>query len=171
MRQADLSERYFADIRMGRKPLTEKTYNKICAAISCLDRESETLYSASRADDKKQTLAVKYLTIQTRENPIVVQYRMLLSFVCWIEKASIRQILASDPRRRATADDAWMEAARIRRITIYIACVHLGLRQADVARAAGMSRAAVCGALKDVEDLRGDPHVQTVIGAFEEAFS
>lgn len=166
LREAGLASRYFADIRAGRRPLTRKTYERMCAAISDLQKAKaiNDRYAASRA---QAAVAGKSLA---RHDPITAQYRLLLWLVCTIADVPPGPVMAADPAKRATADSEWMQAAHLRRIAIYIANAHLNIKQADLARAAGLSRAAVCGMLKDMEDLRGDAQVQTMIGAVEEVF-
>lgn len=97
-------------------------------------------------------------------------YRLALSIVAAHAGVAVKIILDADPARRATADPAWLEAARVRRLALYVAHIYLGIAQAELARAANMSKAAVSIAMNDVEDLRGEPETERLLAAIEEAF-
>ncbi len=97
-------------------------------------------------------------------------YRLAVAVVGNFLGVSPAEILAADPGKRATADAAWLAAARQRRLALYVAHIYLGIPQAELARAAGMSKAAVSIAMNDVEDLRGELETERLLGAIEEAF-
>lgn len=97
-------------------------------------------------------------------------YRLAVAIVARFLGMSPADILAADPAKRATADPAWLAVARQRRLALYVAHIYLGIPQAELARAAGMSKAAVSIAMNDVEDLRGEPETEALLGAIEEAF-
>lgn len=65
-----------------------------------------------------------------------------------------------------------MRLADARRLVCYIAHNYLQVPQASVARAAGMSKAAVCTAVKDIEEARerGDYVHEAFLRSIEEAF-
>lgn len=81
------------------------------------------------------------------------------------------EVLAHDPARRATSDASWIRAAKIRRTALYIANCVTGMRQADAARAAGMTRAGVHYAMKDLEDDRDDPQLEAFLSDIERVFA
>lgn len=97
-------------------------------------------------------------------------YRIALSIIADKAGVSPGAILTADPAKRATADAAWLAAAKQRRLALYVAHIYLRIPQAELARAAGMSKAAVSIAMNDVEDLRGEPETEALLGAIEEAF-
>ncbi len=97
-------------------------------------------------------------------------YRLAAAIVGHQLGVSPAEILAADPAKRATADPAWLAVARQRRLALYVAHIYLGIPQAELARAAGMSKAAVSIAMNDVEDLRGEPETEALLSAIEEAF-
>lgn len=71
---------------------------------------------------------------------------------------------------RSTADPLWLRTARLRRIALYIANQYLNVEQADLARAAGMSKANVSISMRQVEDDRQvDAEIETIIRAVEGA--
>ncbi len=61
---------------------------------------------------------------------------------------------AADPARRATQSPDWMKAARVRRLAVYVVNQYGGIAQVKVAKAAGLTKAAVCQAIKEIEDQR-----------------
>ncbi|MBY2992475.1 hypothetical protein HF272_13655 [Rhizobium leguminosarum] len=148
-RMAGLSNSYIYRMRQGSIPLTRRTLSRIRLAMSRL-RHGET-------------------------NPNEVlpsgSYRLAVAYVAMVLEMQPEMILAADPARRATADVAWMRAARARRWAVYIANQYLNVPQAALARAARMSKAAVSIAMNDVEDERGDPILENLLAAVEEAFS
>lgn len=98
-------------------------------------------------------------------------YRLAVAIVAERFGAQAAEVLAADPGKRATADPAWMQAAKLRRLALYIANIYLEIPQAELARAAGMSKAAVSIAMNAVEDLRGDSDTEAMLKAIEEAFA
>ena len=97
-------------------------------------------------------------------------YRLTVSIIADKAGVSPAAILAADPAKRATADPTWLAAAKQRRLALYVAHIYLRIPQAELARAAGMSKAAVSIAMNDVEDLRGEPETEALLSAIEEAF-
>jgi len=148
-RMAGLHPRYIARLRSGEITLTLTTARRIQLAISRLKR------SESNADSALPSAC----------------YRLAVAYVAHARGRTPDFVLASDPGKRATADPVWREAAQLRRWAIYIANQYLNLPQAELARAAGMSKAAVSYAMNDVEDERGDPELERLLAAVEGAFS
>lgn len=73
--------------------------------------------------------------------------------------------LASDPGLRANSDPAWRKAAQVRELAAYCTVTELDLGAARVARAIGVTRAAVSLMLRRVEDQRDDPTVEEMVEA------
>jgi len=86
-------------------------------------------------------------------------------------KVPAETVLCQDPAKRATSDAEWMAASKLRRIALYVASVATGMSQAEVARAAGMTRASVCIALKEIEDNRDDAVLDAFLTSLERVFS
>ncbi|WP_164986473.1 hypothetical protein [Rhizobium leguminosarum] len=148
-RGAGLSNAYLYKIRKGHKPLTRMVLTRVRLAIARIRRGetnvNEVLSSGS--------------------------YRLAVAYVAMVLEMQPEAILAADPARRATADREWMRLARARRWAVYIANQYLNVPQAELARAARMSKAAVSIAMNGVEDERGDPILEKLLAAVEEAFS
>ncbi len=159
LRVAGMEPRHLDKVRRGKLSLTEKTYRRVITALKEVQRMRKLALSG------KADVAASPVTALTAR-----QYRLSVAFVCQVAGATPSDVLLSSPSLRATADAAWLRAARLRRFALYICNVYLGISQADLGRAAGMSRAAVCGLLKDIEDLRGEPETEGLLKAIEEAF-
>lgn len=160
LRAAGLAARYLYNIRCGYRPLTPKTMKRIKLAIAELKRQRR-MEAKERATDGKRPW----------ESRSAAQYRMAVSFVAFAAKVTPAFILDADPQRRATADPLWLRAARLRRIALYIANQYLHVDQADLARAASMSKANVSITMEQIEDDRQiDAEIEAIITAVEGAF-
>lgn len=148
-RMAELHPRYIARIRNGEFKLTPNVASRIKLAIGRLKRGEKN----------------------PGEDMTSGSYRLAIAYVALHLQMKPEAILAADPGRRATADKEWLEASRARRWAIYIANQYLGVRQAELARAAGMSKAAISIAMNDVEDERGNKDLELLLQAVEGAFS
>lgn len=88
----------------------------------------------------------------------------------WDSRA--RSALGADPARRATADPVWLSAAHTRRVAFAIANQVFGFSISDVARAAGVTKAAVSAAIREIEDLRdSDAALDRLLQRIEEIVS
>ncbi|GCA49280.1 hypothetical protein KGO5_01723 [Sinorhizobium sp. KGO-5] len=160
LRAAQMAPRYLYLIRTGRKPLTSKTTARIKLAVSELKRQRRMVEKEKATDGKRPW-----------ESRSAAQYRIAVSFVALAAGVKPSFILDAEPSRRATADPQWLRAARLRRIALYIANQYLHVDQADLARAASMSKANVSITMKQVEDDRqNDPEIEAIITAVEGAF-
>ncbi|NTF67713.1 hypothetical protein [Rhizobium rhizogenes] len=149
IRMAGLDTGYIARLRRGEKKLTRVMFMRIRLAIARIKR-GETSIDGSLPS---------------------ACYRLAVAYVARERGRTPEFVLSADPGKRATADKIWMEAAQLRRWALYIANVYLNVPQAELARAAGMSKAAVSYAMNDVEDERGDPDLEKLLAAVEGAFS
>lgn len=73
------------------------------------------------------------------------------------------EVRASDPRLGATADGKWRALRHAAQAAMYLAITEKGIAQAALARALGITDAAVSLAIKDVENRRGSPLVDAQI--------
>lgn len=160
VRAAKLAPRYLYNIRAGFKPLTPTTIRRLQLAIAELKRIQKLAEQEKDTDGKTPW-----------QSRAAAQYRLCISFVAHAAGVLPRFILDADPGRRATADPQWLRAARLRRIALYIASQYLNIQQADLARAASMSKANVCKALQDLEEARdSDAEIARILAAVEGAF-
>lgn len=88
----------------------------------------------------------------------------LAAMECGLDPAAVR---AADPRRGATADPAWRQAALARQVALYAMNTMFGLRQRLIAAAAGLTPAAVCLALRSIEDRRDDAAMEALLVRLE----
>lgn len=86
-------------------------------------------------------------------------------------EADPKNAINSVPSRRATADPVWMEAARARRLGIWIANQFFGFSQADLGRAAGVPRQTIHETIKDIElEIETDPGLARLCRQIERVF-
>lgn len=86
-------------------------------------------------------------------------------------EAVLEAAIAADPvvlaaatyRRLRNTAPAGMARGRLRTLALYVAAVELGHRQADLARALGISRANVSKACRTIEGVADDPLVRDLI--------
>ncbi len=67
------------------------------------------------------------------------------------------EVWATSPQRGATADAHWRACSHARQAAIYLVNIGKGTEQVKLATLLGLTPAAVCLALKAVEDRRDDP--------------
>lgn len=83
-------------------------------------------------------------------------YRMAVALAAGALGRDAAAVLKSDPGRRATQDPAWMAAAEVRRLAFYLMNAGAGMKQTEVARAAGVKKQTVSLAVRELEDMRED---------------
>lgn len=94
-------------------------------------------------------------------------YRIACAMVARSRGADPLMVLSQDPGRRATQSADWMAAAQVREQAIYLMNAALGIRQADIARAVGLSKGAISYACARVEDRRDDATFDQELDRFE----
>lgn len=143
LRTAGMCVRSLSHIKRGRYSLTPRTSRRIELAISELKRLRKEAEAEARTDGRAPSAS-----------RVAAQYRIAIGFVAQVAGVAPRFMLDADPKLRATADPAWLKASRLRFVALYIANQYLGVPQAELARAAGMSKSNVSRALGEVENLR-----------------
>ncbi len=138
------------------------TKTELCrrAGVAC---STYAALLASRHEARTATLA-KLNTVlnkkaagfgeQTATNAYNFAYRSLLALVAYRKDLPAAQVLSANPTLRATNNPEWRRAADCRRITFHVLNGAFGFRVADIARAAGVTKAAVSLAIKEIEDAR-----------------
>lgn len=97
-------------------------------------------------------------------------YRLVLAQLAREAGVDVGAALEHDPKQKATASPDWMEISRLRDIASYMLNAVLGMSNADVARAAGVTPPAITNALRKVEDKReAHPELEVVFSMFEAA--
>lgn len=159
LRAAGVAPRYLYNIRSGMRPLTQRTVVRVRLAIAQLKRQRDL-------EAKGRDLELRF----PERSSAIRSYRLAVALVA--HKAAVQPgfILSADPSRRATADELWMRATRLRRLAIYITVTYLDIPQADMARALGVSKATVSLLLKELGDERERPEIEAALAYVEEAF-
>lgn len=109
----------------------------------------------------------KAFTEPRSKNPpqiVKAYHRIMVMDLCRHLRAPIDTVLAQDLTVQRPRNKAWLQAARINRMAIYIAAVELQVANADLARALGCTRQNIKQARDDVEDWRAaDSKVERAI--------
>jgi chromosomal replication initiation ATPase DnaA len=103
--------------------------------------------------------ACRVLTTELKdpdETLMLATYGGFLVTVCPHYGVTPQEVRATSPQRGATADKRWQACAHARQAAIYLTNTALGVQQHRLARALGLTRAAVCLAIRSVEDRRDD---------------
>lgn len=87
---------------------------------------------------------------------MAIAYRMAVAIAAGGLERDPAEVHGQDPARRATQDPAWMRAAEVRRLAVYLMNTGAGFRQTDTARAAGLTKQAVSLAVREIEERRSD---------------
>jgi hypothetical protein len=149
--QAEVSVQCYFDGRAGKKAMTPRTKGKLATALKRFQ-----LGFGSEASALAPSGA----------------YRVSIILAAFYLKVDPRKVSEFDPGRRATMDPAWKDAANARRVAFWITTQMLGFRGADVGRAAGVTRAAVSAAVKELEIQRDhDAQLDQVLNQLEEVLS
>lgn len=159
LRAAGIEQRFYYKVRHGARSLTPRTVNRVRLAIAQLKRQRDLEQKGREAE----------LRFPDRSSAIR-SYRLAVALVAQNAAVQPGFILSADPSRRATADEQWMRATRLRRLAIYITVTYLDIPQADMARALGVSKATVSLLLKELGDERERPEIEAALAYVEEAF-
>lgn len=90
-------------------------------------------------------------------------YGGFLAQVAPFFKVTTDQVRAQNPRAATTADKTWSTVAHARQTAIYLTHAVGGVPQRAIARAIGLTEAAVCKAIQSIEDRRDDPKLDRMI--------
>lgn len=144
---AGIASRTYERIRGGNRSPRGDTLARLTAALGQMKRGEKARASANR------TL-----------------FRLVLAQLAHNLGMDVAAVLAHDPQQKATADPKWMEISRLRDVACYMLNTMLGLPNAEVARAAGVTPPAITVAIRKVEDKREEhPELEAVFSMFEAA--
>lgn len=132
--------------------MSESTYRRMIKSpgqasgglIDSLERALLHLLQGSRVDLIEEVL-------------IKSTYRGFVAVLCDHFHVTPDDVEEADPRAGATADPHWRACAHVRQAAIYLTNTALGLKQRRLAEVLELTPAAVCLALRAVEDRRDDP--------------
>jgi hypothetical protein len=159
LRAAGMCTRHLNKVRRGDFGLSTRGANRIRLAIDRLKRAERREASERETDGATP-----------HKSSIAAQYRLALATVQAVTGLKVSAVLDQDPGKRATADPEWRAAATARRLALYIANQYLNIPQADLGRAARMTKSAVCLAIQELEDMRDHDDVRRALDLIEGAF-
>jgi hypothetical protein len=110
-----------------------------------------------------QRFKLRLSCAEDREFAVAVAYRALIAMAARELGEDPASVHAQDPGRRATHNPAWMRAAEVRRLAVYLLNAGCGFTQTDTARAAGMTKQAVSLACRAIEDRRSDEAFERLV--------
>ena len=151
-RQAGVHDGWLRNVNEGKRPLTQSTFDLVERAFHDLEKERPGI-----TDEEGFRL-----------------YRLALALVIRhadqhlpdLAGADIQTVLDQEPARRATEDPVWLQAAHLRRAALYLAYIMFPLTQARIGRIAGLKKASVSLAIKEIELEREDN-----LNRFEQLFA
>ncbi|APY13183.1 hypothetical protein GJU93_06005 [Brucella sp. 10RB9212] len=97
--------------------------------------------------------------------------RAAIALLCEARGLNAEKIQNSIASKRATQSPEWLEAARVRRDAWALVSNAFGISGSDLARAAGVSKAAISLALRAVEDARDDKEFDREMERLERALT
>lgn len=97
--------------------------------------------------------------------------RIAIALICEARGIDAAPIQNSNPAKRATQSPEWLEASVIRRDAWALVSNSFGVSGSDLARAAGVSKAAISLALGKVEDARDDKDFDREMERLERALT
>lgn len=113
---------------------------------------------AARKKDRAEPLKV---------DRVALIYRILLVHLADTLSIPLDVVLAHDPQKRATSSPAWMQVNTIRTMAAYLLKSVAGLSNAEVARAAGVTQAAMTIGLQNVENRRDNADLDRLFELYE----
>lgn len=105
--------------------------------------------------------------IAAAKPPAVIKsyHRLVMRLLAAAQGLDPDAVVAADLSVQRPQVPAWLAAARVHNMAIYLTTVELEVENADFARALGISREAVRKARARVEDLREDPAIDALLTA------
>lgn len=146
-RQAGMPSRTYERIRTGTRSPRGDTLARLAAALAACKRGEKEGGMEGRA-----------------------LFRLVLAQLAREVGIDVSAALEHKPQQKATASPEWMEISRLRDVACYILNTVLGMSNAEVARAAGVTPPAITVAIRKVEDKReAHPELEAVFSMFEAA--
>ncbi len=136
-RAAMIAGRHYAHLLAGRYAPRKGTVNALRLAL-------RRLIVTPEADTSPQSAFCN------------MSIRAAIALICEARGLDAEKIQNSIASKRATQSPEWLEAARVRRDAWALVSNAFGISGSDLARAAGVSKAAISLALRAVEDARDD---------------
>lgn len=148
---------------------------RLCSNAGVSDRGYHRMRNGERnaRADTIARLVAGLSAARRNEKPVKSQmlFRLVLGQLAMLADMDLATVMAHDPQAKATADPKWMEISRMRAIACYMLHAVLGLSNAEVARAAGVSQPAITIAMQKIEIRRDDPALERIFAMLEMAVS
>lgn len=101
------------------------------------------------------------------QGSIFNQYWLLAVIAARALGVDLECVKRHPPKSKATANPEYLAAARVRELALYLANTSLGIRQHRLAKALGVTPAAICRICRKVEDQRDDDVFDRLVDALE----
>ncbi len=147
--QIDLARAAGVSLRTYTRLVTEGDSRKVArqklsASLDRLERTLDRMAAAIRVDRIECDL-------------VLATHRGFVLALAPVFGVTADQVAAADPRANLNFDPTWRGCRHVAQAAIYLTNTTLGLTQRRLAEILGLTPAAVCLALKAVEDRRDDP--------------
>lgn len=152
------------------------TQERLCQAAGITVRAYQRALSGDRSP-RADTLAklAGALDKCRRDKPdglkvdrVELIYRIFLVHLADSLSIPFDVVMAHDPQKKATSSAAWMQVNTIRTVAAYLLKSVAGLSNAEVARAAGVTQAAMTISLQKVENGRDNPELDRLFELYEQ---
>lgn len=151
-RTAMIAGRHYTHLLAGRYSPRRGTVNALHLALDRLKKNRN-------ADVSSQSVLIN------------MAIRFAIALICEARGIDAAPIQNSNPAKRATQSPEWLEASLVRRDAWALVSNAFGVSGSDLARAAGVSKAAISLALGKVEDARDDKDFDREMERLERALT
>lgn len=140
--------------------ISESTYRRLTSGGDSLDLTGQKLSAWGPRLDRLQR-ALARLAGRREAEPasadlIVATHRSFVLALAPRFGVTAEQVVAADPRANLNFDPTWRACRHVAQAALYLTNTALGIKQRRLADVLGLTPAAVCLALKAVEDRRDD---------------
>lgn len=103
------------------------------------------------------------------EAHLTIAYRFALALAAEAIGCDPAEAQTVDPSARATKSPRWSRSVEARRIAVYLLNCGVGIKQAHLARAVGVTKQAVNSMVRDIEDRRDDDAFDALMNKLTDA--
>lgn len=143
-RIAAINLSHLSDVRAGRRPATAALLYRLGVAVRQLKQAG--------LDPRLVRPAI---------------YRVVLALTADALGLNVLEVLRSEPGAKRAANKEWRDASFARWLAQYLLNTRLNMKQAEVARASGVTKQAVSLAMREIENRRDDPAFEQVLAHME----
>lgn len=161
-REAGVSERTYRRIVLE-SASPEMSGQKLSITDTKQEQKKLSTDKIGRFERALQGLASRRNLLEPDRAEILKLHRLVVAVLAPAFGVTAEDALAADPRAGATADPLWRTCRHVSQAATYLLNVGLGIRQRVLAEVLDLTPAAVCLALKAVEDRRTDPDFDAIL--------